>query len=73
MRKRSKRFKKLQEDLKKKDFKNLEQVVNELKNGSGVKFGKGLLISPPITKDEHITNVSKDFFMNRFYDYRILY
>tara|TARA_Y100000816_G_C26044838_1_gene547509 strand:- start:483 stop:1175 length:693 start_codon:yes stop_codon:yes gene_type:complete len=48
MRKRSKRFKKLKEDLKKKDIRNLEQVVNELKNGSGVKFTESIDLSMKI-------------------------
>ena len=36
MRKRSKRYKNLLESLKKKEYKNLDQIIKELKNGSGV-------------------------------------
>ena len=38
MRKRSKRYKNLLESLKKKEYKKLDQIIKELKNGSGVKF-----------------------------------
>ena len=45
MRKRSKRYKNLLESLKKKEYKNLDQIIKELKNGSGVKFVESIDLS----------------------------
>ena len=45
MRSRSKRYKNLLESLKKKDPKKLEEVIKELKNGSGVKFMESIDLS----------------------------
>ena len=45
MRSRSKRYKNLLESLKKKDPKKLEDVIKELKNGSGVKFMESIDLS----------------------------
>ena len=42
---RSKRYKNLLESLKKKDLKNLDQIIKELKNGSGVKFMESIDLS----------------------------
>ena len=42
---RSKRYKNLHESIKKKDLKNLEQIIKELKNGSGVKFMESIDLS----------------------------
>ena len=38
MKKKSKRYKNLKEALKKKELKTLDQIIKEVKNGSGVKF-----------------------------------
>ena len=48
MRNRSKRYKNLLESLKKKEYKNLDQIIKELKNGSGVKFDESIDISMKI-------------------------
>ena len=45
MRNRSKRYKNLLESLKKKEYKNLDQIIKELKNGSGVKFVESIDLS----------------------------
>jgi len=45
MRKKSKRYKNLLESLKKKDVRTLDQVLKELKNGSGVKFMESIDLS----------------------------
>ena len=45
MRSRSKRYKNLLESLKKKEYKNLDQIIKELKNGSGVKFVESIDLS----------------------------
>ena len=45
MRIRSKRYKNLLESLKKKEYKNLDQIIKELKNGSGVKFVESIDLS----------------------------
>ena len=45
MKKKSKRYKILLESLKKKELKTTEQVIKELKNGSGVKFEESIDLS----------------------------
>ena len=45
MKKKSKRYKNLLESLKKKDVRTLDQVLKELKNGSGVKFMESIDLS----------------------------
>ena len=45
MKKKSKRYKNLKESLKKKEFKTLDQVIKEVKNGSGVKFVESVDLS----------------------------
>ena len=45
MKKKSKRYKNLSESLKKKEFKTAEQVIKEVKNGSGVKFVESVDLS----------------------------
>ena len=45
MKKKSKRYKNLKEALKKKEFKTLDQVIKEVKNGSGVKFVESVDLS----------------------------
>ena len=45
MKKESKRYKNLVESLKKKDLKNLDQIIKEVKNGSGVKFVESVDLS----------------------------
>ena len=42
---RSKRYKNLLESLKKKEYKKLDQIIKELKNGSGVKFVESIDLS----------------------------
>ena len=48
MKKKSKRYKNLKETYKKKELKKFEQILNELKNGSGVKFDESIDISMKI-------------------------
>ena len=48
MKKKSKRYKNLKETYKKKELKKFEQILNELKNGSGVKFVESIDISMKI-------------------------
>ena len=48
MKKKSKRYKNLKETYKKKEFNKFEQVLKELKNGSGVKFVESIDISMKI-------------------------
>ena len=48
MKKKSKRYKSLKETYKKKELKKFEQILNELKNGSGVKFDESIDISMKI-------------------------
>ena len=48
MKKKSKRYKNLKETYKKKEIKKFEQILNELKNGSGVKFVESIDISMKI-------------------------
>ena len=48
MKKKSKRYKKLKETYKKKELNKFEQILNELKNGSGVKFVESIDISMKI-------------------------
>ena len=48
MKKKSKRYKSLKETYKKKELKKFEQIINELKNGSGVKFDESIDISMKI-------------------------
>ena len=45
MKKKSKRYKNLKETYKKKDSNKFDQVLKELKNGSGVKFVESIDIS----------------------------
>ena len=45
MKKKSKRYKNLKEALKKKELKTLEQIIKEVKNGSGVKFVESVDLS----------------------------
>jgi len=45
MKKKSKRYKNLKEALKKKELKTLDQVIKEVKNGSGVKFVESVDLS----------------------------
>ena len=45
MKKKSKRYKNLKESLKKKEFKTADQVIKEVKNGSGVKFVESIDLS----------------------------
>ena len=45
MKKKSKRYKNLTESLKKKDLKTADQVIKEVKNGSGVKFVESVDLS----------------------------
>ena len=45
MKKKSKRYKNLKESLKKKEFKTTDQVIKEVKNGSGVKFVESIDLS----------------------------
>ena len=45
MKKKSKRYKNLKEALKKKEFKTLDQIIKEVKNGSGVKFVESVDLS----------------------------
>ncbi len=45
MKKKSKRYKNLKEALKKKALKTLDQVIKEVKNGSGVKFVESVDLS----------------------------
>ena len=48
MKKKSKRYKNIKETYKKKELKKFEQILNELKNGSGVKFDESIDISMKI-------------------------
>tara|TARA_B100002052_G_scaffold62275_1_gene55358 strand:+ start:593 stop:1285 length:693 start_codon:yes stop_codon:yes gene_type:complete len=48
MKNKSKRYKNLKETYKKKEIKKFEQILNELKNGSGVKFVESIDISMKI-------------------------
>ena len=48
MKNKSKRYKNLKETYKKKEIKRFEQILNELKNGSGVKFVESIDISMKI-------------------------
>ena len=48
MKKKSKRYKKLKETYKKKESNKFEQILKELKNGSGVKFVESIDISMKI-------------------------
>ncbi len=48
MKNKSKRYKNLKETYKKKELKKFEQILNELKNGSGVKFVESIDISMKI-------------------------
>jgi ribosomal protein L1, bacterial/chloroplast len=48
MKKKSFRYKNLKETYKKKELKKFEQILNELKNGSGVKFDESIDISMKI-------------------------
>ena len=43
--KKSKRYRNLKDTLKKKELKSLDQVMKELKNGSGVKFEESIDLS----------------------------
>ena len=45
MKKKSKRYKNLAESLKKKELKTADQVIKEVKNGSGVKFVESIDLS----------------------------
>ena len=45
MKKKSKRYKSLAESLKKKELKTADQVIKEVKNGSGVKFVESIDLS----------------------------
>ena len=45
MKKKSKRYKNLKEALKKKELKTLDQIIKEVKNGSGVKFVESVDLS----------------------------
>ena len=45
MKKKSKRYKSLAESLKKKELKTADQVIKEVKNGSGVKFVESVDLS----------------------------
>ena len=45
MKKKSKRYKNLLESLKKKELKSINQIIKELKNGSGVKFIESIDLS----------------------------
>jgi len=45
MKRKSKRYKNLNESLKKKDLKTIDQVLKEIKNGSGVKFVESVDLS----------------------------
>ncbi len=48
MKNKSKRYNNLKETYKKKELKKFEQILNELKNGSGVKFVESIDISMKI-------------------------
>ena len=48
MKNKSKRYNNLKETYKKKELKKFEQIINELKNGSGVKFVESIDISMKI-------------------------
>ena len=48
MKKKSKRYKKLKESYKKKELNKFEQILKELKNGSGAKFVESIDISMKI-------------------------
>ena len=48
MKNKSKRYKNIKETYKKKELKKFEQILNELKNGSGVKFVESIDISMKI-------------------------
>ena len=48
MKKKSKRYKNLKETYKKKESNKFDQVLKELKNGSGVKFVESIDISMKI-------------------------
>ena len=48
MKKKSKRYKNLKETYKKKESNKFEQIIKELKNGSGVKFVESIDISMKI-------------------------
>ena len=48
MKNKSKRYNNLKETYKKKEIKKFEQILNELKNGSGVKFVESIDISMKI-------------------------
>ena len=48
MKKKSKRYKNLKETYKKKKLNKFEQILKELKNGSGVKFVESIDISMKI-------------------------
>ncbi len=45
MKRKSKRYKNLLESLKKKEIKSINQIIKELKNGSGVKFIESIDLS----------------------------
>ena len=45
MKRKSKRYKQLLESLKKKEIKSINQIIKELKNGSGVKFIESIDLS----------------------------
>ncbi len=45
MKRKSKRYKNLLESLKKKEIKSINQIIKELKNGSGVKFTESIDLS----------------------------
>ena len=48
MKKKSKRYKNLKETYKKREVNKFEQIIKELKNGSGVKFDESIDISMKI-------------------------
>ena len=45
MKQKSKRYKNLLESLKKKELKSINQIIKELKKGSGVKFIESIDLS----------------------------
>ena len=61
MKKKSKRYKKLKETYKKKELNKFEQILNELKNGSGVKFVESIDISMKI----NLKKIKRDTMKNR--------
>ena len=45
MKKRSKRYKNLVNEISKKEYKNIDEKIKELKKGSGVKFKESIDVS----------------------------